>query len=483
MNRALQQLIIGASLLIISPFVFAQEEMKVGDIGRLPESFEMTFDSVYTNRYREYYKLAKVPRSSEENRSLDQLYRQRLQSMESAIPLTYNPTIREAIELYVNKRSSLLSHMLAKATYYFPIIEAELDKQGLPLELKYLAIVESALNPTAISRAGATGLWQFMLPTGKAYGLHIDSMVDERCDPQKSSEAMAKYLKDMYAIYGDWMLAIAAYNCGPGNVNKAIRRSGGKTDFWKIFQHLPRETRSYVPFFIAAFYAMEHYQEHDIRPRTVTVPISTDTVHINRKLSFSEISAISGVSLNIIRDLNPKYRREIIPGNNSTQILRLPTADAASFSVKKDSLALIYRENLPASQVTDASTDTVEDDDDTVGGTITHIVRKGETLSSIARTYGVEVREIKSWNHLRSDRIKRGQSLRIEQSGNRDSRPQATKAKASSESKARYHTVKRGETLSSIAAKYKGVTVAEIRRANGIRGNMIKQGQRLKIPR
>lgn len=482
MNRALQQLLIGIILLLLPPMASAQEEMKIGDIGRLPESFEMTFDSLFNNRYREYYNLAKPVRTTEETRTLDQLYRNRLHSMESAIPLTYNPTVREAIELYVNKRSSLLSVMLAKATYYFPIIEAALDKYGLPLELKYLAIVESALTPTAVSRAGAKGLWQFMLPTGKAYGLHIDSMVDERCDPRKSSEAMARYFKDMYALYGDWMLAIAAYNCGPGNINKAIRRSGGKTDFWQIYQHLPRETRSYVPFFIAAFYAMEHYQEHNIRPYTVTVPLATDTVHINRKVTFSEISTLSGVGLDIIRDLNPQYRREIIPGNNGTQILRLPTADATSFSIKKDSLALLYKEKLPPLSTTDTTLATTdeEDSEQALGETITHTVSKGETLSSIARKYGVGVKEIKDWNSLRTDRLKRGQSLRIEQSG---SKTIAKVTKTKPEPEFRYHTVKRGETLSSIAAKYKGATVAKIRKANGIRGNMIRLGQKLKIPR
>ena len=305
-------------------------------------------------------------------------------------------------------------------------------------------------------------------------------MIDERCDPQKSSEAMAKYFKDMYALYGDWMLAIAAYNCGPGNVNKAIRRSGGKTDFWKIYQHLPRETRSYVPFFIAAFYAMEHYQEHDIRPRIVTVPISTDTVHINSRLSFSEISAISGVNLDVVRDLNPKYRREIIPGNNGTQIVRLPAANAGTFSVKKDSLALVYKEQLPLLGDSGITSGDYDEESETIGGTITHIVAKGETLSSIAKKYGVGIKEVRTWNGLRSDRLKRGQTLRIEQSGNSSNRVQSAPAQPAP--KVRYHKVKRGETLSSIAAKYKGTTADKIRRANGISGNMIKPGQKLKIP-
>ncbi len=455
------------SLFLLSPSVYAQkdpddDEVFIDDLGRLPESFEMTLDSLLNKRYREYYTLAKTEKPTNDTRTLDQLYRKRLDAMESAIPLTYNPAVRQAIDLYVNKKSSLLSNMLAKATYYFPIIEAALDRNGLPLELKYLAIVESALNPTAVSRAGATGLWQFMLPTGKAYGLHIDSMVDERCDPHKSSQAMADYFKDMYALYGDWMLAIAAYNCGPGNINKAIRRSGGKTDFWQIYQYLPRETRSYVPFFIAAFYAMEHYEEHDIRPRMITMPLATDTVLIDTKLSFSTISEMTGVDISVIRELNPEYRREIIPGNNRPQILRLPATDACQFSAVKDSLLLVYK------------TKEIEDK-----ATYIHVVQNGETLESIAKKYGVTVDDIKGWNSLTTVSLRRGQNLRVILPEGYVEQKEVTKAK---QEHTRYYTVKRGDTLSGIAKKHKGATVSKIRAANGIRGNMIRPGQRLKIP-
>lgn len=435
----------------------------IDDIGRLPESFELTLDSLLNRRYKEYYNLAKPDKPTPETRTLDQLYQKRLHAMESDIPLTYNPVVRQAIDLYVNKRSGLLSSMLSKATYYFPIIETALDRNGLPLELKYLAIVESALNPTAVSRAGATGLWQFMLPTGKAYGLHIDSMIDERCDPHKSSQAMADYFKDMYALYGDWMLAIAAYNCGPGNINKAIRRSGGKTDFWQIYQYLPRETRSYVPFFIAAFYAMEHYQEHDIRPNRVIMPLATDTVHIHSKLSFSALSDMTGVDLDLIRELNPKYKREIIPGNNGAQILRLPASDACQFSVQKDSLIQSY---LAAEKEAKR--------------TITHTVSKGETLDKIAKKYGITQEEILEWNELETNAtIKSGQRLRIllpDSYVEQQVKPQKATANY------RYYTVKRGDTLSGIAKKFRGTSVAKIRKANGIRGNMIRAGQKLKIP-
>lgn len=465
--RAIQLLLIAASLFVITPFASAQDDdVVIEDLGRLPESFEMTFDSLFNKRYKEYYSLAKPIRTARDNRTLDQLYKQRLYAMESAIPLTYNPAVREAIDLYVNKRSTLLSSMLAKATYYFPIIESALDKNGVPLELKYLAIVESALNPIAVSRQGATGLWQFMLPTGKAYGLHIDSMIDERCDPYKSSEAMAKYMKDMYALYGDWMLAIAAYNCGPGNVNKAIRRFGGsKPDFWKIYQYLPRETRSYVPFFIAAFYSMEHYREHEIRPQAVSVPLATDTIHISHKLSFREISSLSGVSLSIIKDLNPKYRREVVPGNTATQIIRLPSAQAPAFSVAMDT----YK----PSELPETSYEVVTNQ-------ITHTVRRGETIGKIAKRYGVTVADIKSQNKLRSTTLKRGQRIKINIAKEVEVERTPATEPTTVQSAVTTHSVKRGETLTRIAKKY-GVSVSDIKKWNNLQSTFLRAGQKLKI--
>lgn len=402
-------------LLVVALFVLThydasaqKDSARIDDLGWLPESFEMELDSLLNERYKQYHSLSK-PNATEarhSSESADQTYRHRVQSMESAIPLTYNPIVREAIDLYVNKRSTLISNMLARSAYYFPMIEEELDKAGLPLELKYLAIVESALNPTAVSRMGATGLWQFMLRTGKIYGLRIDSLVDERRDPHKSTRAMCRYFTDMYSIYGDWMLSIAAYNCGAGNVNKAIRRSGGATDFWQIYPYLPRETRSYVPFYIAAFYAMEHYQEHEIRPSVVTMPLAVDTVHINRRTSFEEIARMVDITVEQLQELNPEYKKDIIPGNSGTQILTLPTALAPDFVVKEEE-RIAYEAAHPE-----------------------------------------EVQEVKE-----------------------PSVPET-----------RYYKVRRGDTLSGIAKKYRGVSVNDIRRANGIKGSNIKPGQRLIIP-
>lgn len=468
------------------PQVYGQSEVEEPDLGRLPESFDMALDSLLNSRYKEYYSLSKPHRqaSKRELESKDQLYRDRLARMESAIPLTYNPAVREAIDLYVNRRSNLMSLMLSRATYYFPIIEEELDRQGLPLELKYLAIVESALNPTAVSRMGATGFWQFMLRTGKIYGLTINSVIDERMDPRKSTRAMCEYFKDMYALYGDWMLAIAAYNCGPGNINKAIRRSGGKRDFWEIFPYLPRETRSYVPFFIAAFYSMEYYREHDIRPSAIHIPIATDTVHLARRCTTRELAEITCVSLDTIELLNPMYKKGIIPGNQQSQVIVLPAQAAIDFASNKEKYLASHHKS--EAKVEDSAPDIEEEQAADSEREVTYRVRRGDSLGSIARRYHVTTAQIKEWNGLRSNMIHPGQKLVI-RTGAKASVSAAKSGTSSKKSKsrqqsARYYTVKRGDTLSGIAAKYKGVTVTQIKRANNLRSNNIRPGQRLLIP-
>ena len=468
------------------PRAFGQSEVEEPDLGRLPESFDMALDSLLNSRYKEYYSLSKPKRqaSKRELESKDQLYRDRLARMESAIPLTYNPAVREAIDLYVNRRSNLMSLMLSRATYYFPIIEEELDRQGLPLELKYLAIVESALNPTAVSRMGATGFWQFMLRTGKIYGLTINSVIDERMDPRKSTRAMCEYFKDMYALYGDWMLAIAAYNCGPGNINKAIRRSGGKKDFWEIFPYLPRETRSYVPFFIAAFYSMEYYREHDIRPSAIHIPIATDTVHLARRCTTRELAEITSVSLDTIELLNPMYKKGIIPGNQQSQVIVLPAQAAIDFASNKEKYFASH--HMSEAKVEDSAPDMDEKETADSEREVTYRVRRGDSLGSIARRYHVTTAQIKEWNGLRSNMIHPGQKLVI-RTGAKASVSAAKSGTSSKKSKsrqqsARYYTVKRGDTLSGIASKYKGVTVTQIKRANNLRSNNIRPGQRLLIP-
>ncbi len=435
---------------------------------KLPESFDQALDSLLHSKYKNYYSLGKSSQTTPSFTYSDEHYRQKLMKLNSAIPIPYNPIIKECIDLYVNSRSKLLSAMLAKSAYYFPIIEEQLDRFGLPLELKYLAIVESALNPIAVSRQGATGLWQFMLPTGKLYGLRIDSLIDERCDPVRSTQAACAYFKDLYEIYGDWLLVIAAYNCGPGNINKAIRKTGGNKDFWRIYQHLPRETRSYVPFFIAAYYSMEYYDFYRVKPDPIMIPIVTDTVLLDTKHSFAELSRMTDVSEDTIRLLNPKFRRGIVPGHSEPHFVVLPANKAISFAEVKDSLI--------------ASRTPV----DIVETTITHKVRKGETLSKIARMYGVDVADLKVWNKLRRSSARVGQTLVVktmsEVPDDIDAGVQQAQEKKPEKASVRYHTVKRGETLSIIALKYKGVTVAKLRRANNLKSNKIKPGQKLIVP-
>ena len=282
-------------------------------VGIIPESLDSDIDSLLHSWHVQYFtKREDYCHDDEENVYFpDSVYASRLASLPRIIPMPYNNVVRDCIDLYTERRRNLVRYMLGMADYYFPIIEEVLDKHGLPIELKYLAVVESALNPVALSRVGACGLWQFMLPTGKQYGLTINSLVDDRRDPVKATEAACAYFKDMYAIYKDWSLVMASYNCGPGNVNKAIKRSGGKTNFWDIFPYLPKETRSYVPLFIAANYVMNYYCDHNLCPLETNLPLATDTIHVNKMLHLQQVSEVLQVGLEQLRALNPQYKRDI----------------------------------------------------------------------------------------------------------------------------------------------------------------------------
>jgi membrane-bound lytic murein transglycosylase D len=328
--------------------------------------------------------------------------------------------------------------MLSAANFYIPIFEEALDAYDLPLELKYLPVIESSLNPRAVSRAGAAGLWQFMTYTGKQYGLEINSLVDERRDPIKSTWAAARYLKDLYNIYHDWNLVIAAYNCGPNNINKAVRRSGGKADYWAIYNYLPRETRGYVPSFIAANYVMTYYCNHNICPMETNIPISTDTIQIDRELHFDQIAAVLNIDKKMIKSLNPQFRRDIIPGNSHTYALKLPINNISQFIDNKDS---VYNYK---SDVLLANRRTVE------------VESSGESTSYRSRSKKYSRR------HSYSSRSKR------------HSRKKSRRGKS--------HTIKSGETLSDIAERYH-VSVKQLRKANKIKGNTIRAGKKIKIRR
>ena len=417
----------------------------------------------------------------------DSVYMKRIQTLayETTIPLTYNSHVRSFIELYANRRRQQSSRMLGLSYVYFPMFEEYLSKYDLPLELKYLAMVESALNPTAGSKAGAKGLWQFMRGTGAEYGLRVSTLVDDRFDPEKETEAACQYLKSLYARYGDWFLVLAAYNSGPGTVNKAIVRAGGTKNYWAIWPYLPAETRGYVPAFIAVTYVMNYAAEHNLYPQNPGLLLhGTDTVMVHDRVSFSQIKECIGVPMEDLVFFNPQYTKRVIPGTRSYPYsLRMPTKYTLMFTQLEDS---IYSYVSKAEKTREV----IEEKEEEVSNSFVHVVKKGESLGSIARKYHVTVANIKAWNHLKRETIHVGQRLTIYRSSS--PMAQASKASKSSTSKSsgnkkvtstpkvRTHTVKKGETLSSISRKY-GCTVSELKKWNGLKGNTVKVGQKLKI--
>lgn len=342
----------------------------------------------------------------------DSVYIDRLHRMPTIMEMSYNSIVREYIERYTGKLRNQVSVMLAANNFYMPLFEEALDAYELPLELKYLPIIESALKPTARSRAGALGLWQFMIKTGRLYGLESNSLVDDRLDPIKATWAAARYLKEMYDIYKDWHLVIAAYNCGPGNVNKAIRRAGGKTDYWTIYNYLPRETRGYVPAFIAANYIMTYYCHHNICPMNTEVIAPTDTVQVTRKLHFEQIADLCDITIDELKSLNPQYKKNIIPGDSKPYTLRLPLKQVSTFIECQDTIYDHRADELFKNRRTVTVSNKVTA---TVGkGKLSyHKIRSGETLSTIAKRYGVTVSQLRSWNGLSNNRIRAGKQLKI----------------------------------------------------------------------
>lgn len=381
----------------------------------IPEDIERNFDQLLlewrkdlkpslTCDYKDMYKVTSDVH--------DSVYVNRLYSLPTEMELAFNPIVKSYIEMYTGRRKSSVEYFLGKSHYFFPIFEQALDKYGLPLELKYLPIIESALNPIAVSRAGATGIWQFMLGTGKMYNLEINSLVDERRDPFLSTEAAARYLKDLHNIYGDWNLVIAAYNCGPGNVNKAIKRSGGATDYWEIYPYLPRETRGYVPAFIAATYIMNYYKQHNICPLEYDYPHSTETIEIDKYLHLKQLAEVLDISLEDIRKLNPQYKKDIVPGEFKKYLVTLPTAKATDFEVHRESVYSHRTTELLAHRKVVAPKGTSSGSSAT-GSTVRHKVRRGETLSTIAAKHRVTVNQLKRWNGLKSTKLRIGQMLAV----------------------------------------------------------------------
>lgn len=463
----------------------------------------------------------------------DSVYKARLERMNSFITLPFNETVRNDIILYSEKMPTKMGHMLGLAAYYMPIFEEIFDRYGLPEELKYMAVIESALNPVALSRAGAAGIWQFMHQTGKSYGLHIDSFVDERYDVEKSADAAARYLRDAYDIFGDWALAISSYNCGAGNVNKAIRRSGSR-EFWDLYPYLPRETRGYVPAFVGAMYAFHYHRECGLTPDPVSMPAHADTIHVNRMLHFSQISELVGISLETLRNLNPQYKHDIVPGAQRTCVLKIPHDYTSAFIAMEDSV-YVHREK---DYFSPAVLDNIKNGGSADSEKIVYKVKKGDYLGKIASRHHVTVNQIKKWNNLRSNNLSIGQRLVIYRKGSSASTSTASSASATSSAKPAQkasapektaagtpaadstgsggmsaaaavratdggavkgnsaaeqdvkkdvqekdvtYVVKKGDSLYSIAAGYPGVSAKDLMEYNGI-GQNIRPGMKIRIP-
>lgn len=498
------------ALLVLWQTASAQEITAATEVDTIPKSFTDKLDYYYTAWYTsrqndvDYIDSAYIAATiGNVPQGCDSLYLLRLDSLNSAIRLSYNDIVRNYIELYTVRKRFQLATMLGLSEYYFPLFEAELDANCMPQELKFLPVIESALNPRALSRAGACGLWQFMYPTGKMYKLEINSYIDERKDPVKATQAAVRYLNDLYGIYEDWILVIAAYNCGPGNVNKAIRRSGGKKNYWDIYYKLPKETRGYVPAFIAAMYAFNYHKEHNLYPIESTLPRLRDSIIVGDALHFDQICQKMDISIEQLRDLNPQYRMDIIPaGFGKSYALQMPYNHVTSFIDMQDSIFACNREKYfnDKDRIVDLK-DRVKHHAYAPSGDkvrLTYKVRSGDVPGAIAGKFGVSLADLRYWNNLnRNNLIRVGQNLVVyvpEKKADKykDNAQYAGKVSDAASSprvetvdgEFIYYTVRRGDNLWSIAKKYPGVSDKDIMRWNGISASSardIKAGQKLKI--
>ncbi len=481
------------SLLLSVATLFAQEQSinSITDNSIVaPESMNQQLAELLHDWQMDFSKRESNCKSGRNVTFNNNVYTDRLSQLPTEMELSFNQVVRSYIEMYTDRRRDLVSYMLAIGDYYFPMFEEALDKQGLPLELKYLPVIESALNPIAVSRAGATGLWQFMLRTGQGYGLQVNSLVDERRDPYKSTQAAVRYLRDLYKIYGDWNLVIAAYNCGPGNVNKAIARSGGKKDYWAIYYHLPRETRGYVPAFIAANYVMNYYNEHNICPmmRSDNM-IALDTVHVKDQMHFNQLASVLDIPISELRRWNPQFKNDIIPGSYQPYSLVLPTNKVLAFIDKKQEI-MDYRKNEYLTHRTNTDRFINASSSENKGTTTQNVyyrVKKGDNLSKIAQRNGVTTAQLKSWNRLKSNKIPVGKRLIVKRRhvmAPPTSSSSATMASASpqntQESVNVYYRVRHGDNLTQIAKK-NGVTVSQIQSWNGLKSTKIQTGKNLVV--
>lgn len=532
--------------LLVSGCLFAQEsaqssfsnpEVKISYLDSIKATFvkdnlascvdslwmkELTNLDIY-NDLSEDIKNVKLDQKVEYAELPTELLKKRLAEMDAKSPfnIEYNPGLENIIKSFLKNRKKSYERLMAISEYYFPMFEEALAKQNVPLEIKYLAIVESALNPKAVSRVGATGLWQFMYQTGKQYNLGIDSYVDERSDPLKASAAAAQYMTNMYKIFGDWDLVLASYNSGPGNVAKAIRRSGGKQNYWNIRKYLPQETAGYVPAFLATMYIYEYHKEHGIVPNRAAVKhFQTDTIMMKSQMSFKQISDLLDIPVAQLQLLNPSYKLNVVPAyTDKAHFLRLPLDKIAIFTSNEDKIYAYAKHEAdkrerPFSSRQNAivSRDSVNTDSDVVSKTKYHKVRRGDNLSEIADRYNVSVAEIKRWNKLRSNSAPLGRNLKIVTTESvastvkkpkiekttivKDSTQSAIASTENTQPKAakvfkeekvvsfkdvtKFHKVKKGDNLGEISEKY-GVTVAEIKKWNKLKNNNVALGKNLKI--
>ena len=377
----------------------------------VPVEFDADLDEIVHNWYLTNAQLGDCRKDTGLVLGNKELYIERLQKLPYVMEMPYNDIVKKFIEMYLQKPDKVEYMLGLGQTYYFPMFEEALERYGVPLELKYLPVIESALNARATSRAGAAGLWQFMVPTGRLYGLEVNSLVDERRDPLKASDAAARYLRDLYNIYQDWHLVIAAYNCGPGNVAKATRYAGGgKKDYWQIYPYLPSETRSYVPIFIAANYVMNYYREHNMCPMQPTVTVATDTIMVDKRINLQQVSELLNISLDELRFLNPQYRQDIVPGNIKPYPLVLPFNQLSAYIDNRDTIPLHRAAELVANR---AEVQPAQYNPSSDGRVTYYKVRSGDTLGGIAARYHCTVNQIKRWNGLRGSMIRIGQRLKI----------------------------------------------------------------------
>ena len=430
------------------------------------------FEDIYNSVVNQEYDLVDYDELPTE------VLKQRLKDLDARTPfkVEYNPSLESVIKYYLKNRRGSLERLMGLSEYYFPMFEQELDKHNLPLELKYLAVVESALNPRAQSRVGATGLWQFMYPTGKMFGLDVSSYVDERSDPIMATEAACKYLKSLNTSFNDWDLALAAYNSGPGNVSKAIRRSGGKTNYWNLRNYLPRETAGYVPAFLATMYIFEYAQEHGFKKQGTRIPyIATDTIKVKQQITLDQIAKLTNLDKEELEFLNPSYKLGIIPVvKDENYMLRLPLTAVGTFVNNENAIyAFAQQEQEEAEKPAPELFEQPEK--------IRYRVKRGDYLGRIAERYGVGVSQIKSWNGMRSNTLRAGQNLIIYPKKSNQDIASNTPTQSQNASSEKTYTVRNGDSLWSISQKFPGVSVQNIKNWNDISGNNIKPGTKLKI--